>query len=176
MAIDEATRALLADRLAERDTIYTAVFSAVAASAAQDLFELVAPADKWVRIHGLWIGQYSDAGDAQAELLSMTFKRGNTSSGSGGSSVTPRPLRSWGPAAGSTLEANNTTPASGGSPHTLWAESWNIQAPFVHYPSPAQQIILAPSERLVATITAPADGITANGTLLFEELAARPGN
>jgi hypothetical protein len=37
----------------------------------------------------LRLGQYSDAGDASAEMLSVLVMRGHTTSGSGGSSATP---------------------------------------------------------------------------------------
>ena len=70
-------------------SIFSATFSAVAVSVAQDVFELVAPSNSRVAIHSVSLGQYSDAGDASAELLSVTILRGHTTSGSGGSSVTP---------------------------------------------------------------------------------------
>ena len=64
----------------------------VAASAAQDVFELVAPSDPRVPVRAISFGQYSDAGDAQAEMLSVILMRGHTTSGSGGSSATPANL------------------------------------------------------------------------------------
>ncbi len=44
-------------------TVFTAAFSAVAISAAQDLFEIVAPSDSRVRLLEIDIGQYSDFAD-----------------------------------------------------------------------------------------------------------------
>ena len=67
--------------------IYTAQFNGVAVTAAQDLFELVAPATGIIRIHELDISQTSDVGDAQEELLLLTMKSGATSAGSGGSTL-----------------------------------------------------------------------------------------
>ncbi len=151
--------------------IYSATFSAVAATAAQDLFEIAAPANSRVRIREIRIGQYSDFGDAQAELISILVMRGHTTTGSGGSSVTPAPIdaATEAPAAGSTVKANNTTVAANGSPVTLVADAWNVAAGWWYYPPEEEQIVLAPSQRLVVRITAPADSITVNGTLLFEE-------
>ena len=37
------------------------------ASAAQDVFELVAPSDSRVAVRSISLGQYSDAGDAAAD-------------------------------------------------------------------------------------------------------------
>jgi hypothetical protein len=149
---------------------YAATFSAIAASAAQDVFEIVAPSGAKVAIREIVLGQYSDFGDAEAELLSLLMLRGYTTSGSGGASVTPSPLRSGEAAASSTVERNNTTVASSGSPVTLRSESFNVAAGYRYYPVPEERIILAPSERFVVRITAPADAITLNGTLVFDEI------
>ncbi len=43
-------------------TVFSASFSAVAISAAQDLFEIVAPSDSRIRLLEIDIGQYSDFG------------------------------------------------------------------------------------------------------------------
>lgn len=151
--------------------IYTATFSAVAVSAAQDVFEIVAPAGGRVAIREVRLGQYSDAGDAEAELLSVKIMRGHTVSGSGGSSVTPANTsgHTGALAAASTVEANNTTVANTGSPETLIADSFNVQAGWWYDPVDEEQIILEVSQRLVVRITAPADAVTMNGTLVFEE-------
>ena len=154
--------------------IYVATFTAVAVTAAQDVFEIVAPAEGRVRIRELRLGQYSDAADAQAEMLSILALRGYTTSGSGGSSVTPANLAPVGLGtplvAGSTVEANNTTVASTTTPLTLLADSWNVMGGFRYYPVPEERIEIAASQRLVFRITAPADSITLNGTLVFEEI------
>ena len=47
-------------------TVFSAVFTAVAISAAQDLFELVAPSDSRVRLLEIDLAQYSDFADAEA--------------------------------------------------------------------------------------------------------------
>jgi multidrug resistance efflux pump len=65
--------------------VYTATFNAVAVTAAQDLFSIVAPSDGRVVIRELRIGQYSDFGDAQAEILPILLIRGYTVAGSVGS-------------------------------------------------------------------------------------------
>jgi len=161
-------------------TIYTATFSAVAVSAAQDVFEITPPANSRVRIRELRLGQYTDFGDAAAEILSVLIIRGYTVSGSNGTAVTPTNVsgHSGALAASSAVEANNTTVANTGSPVTLWADAWNIATPYIFAPTmPAprqgwwgEHLILAPSQRLVFRITAPADALTMNGTLVFEEI------
>lgn len=148
---------------------YAACFSAIAATAAQDVFELVAPSTGRVAIKEVRLGQYTDFGDAEAEILSVLFLRGYTTSGSGGSTITPAALWSGHGASGSTVERNNTTVANTGTVVTLLADAWNIQMPFLWLPTRESGIILEASERFVVRITAPADSITLNGTLVFEE-------
>lgn len=161
-------------------TVFSAAFSAVAISAAQDLFEIVAPANSRVRILEIDLAQYSDFGDAAAEILSLTVHRGFTTSGSGGGTVTPANFNPYSRAAGTTVERNNTTVATTAGT-LLWATGWHLQAGFIWRPvddnnsNPFRRhIILKPSERLVVRITAPADEITANGSVLFEEIGKGP--
>lgn len=148
---------------------YTAVVSGVAVSAAQDLFEITAPAAGVVRITGLTIGQSSDYGDAAAEGLGVEIIRGYTSSGSGGSSVTPSAINSRDSAASSAVERNNTTVASGGSPVTLVSDVMNVQAGYQMIWPPGHMPMARNSERMVVRLTAPSDSLTVYATLMFEE-------
>ena len=152
-------------------SIFSATFSAVAATLAQDVFEVVAPADSWVALRELRLGQYTDFGDAAAEILSIQIIRGYTVSGSGGSSVTPI---SRSPATASlastvTVEANNTTVANTGTAQVLLSDVWNVQTPYLYLPDKDTAIMIRGSQRLVVRITAPADSITLNGTIVFEQ-------
>lgn len=167
-------------------TTFTATFSAVAVTAAQDVFELVAHSTCRVRVRDIKIGQYTDFGDAAAEILSVTVIRGFTTSGSGGSSVTPTNLQPWSRAAVSTVEANNTTVAQDGTGAVMVADTFNIAAGWslrdalsvfdntVDKIFADDGIWLEAGTRLVVRITAPADSITMNGTLAFEEHGYRP--
>jgi hypothetical protein len=152
--------------------VYIATFSAVSVSAAQDCFELNTSSTHRVALREVRLGQYSDAGDAAAEMLSVLFVRGYTTSGSGGSTVTPatRSGLAVATAAVSTCEINNTTVANTGTAVVLLADSFNVASGFRYYPSPDDAIILQPSSRFVVRITAPTDALTMNGTLVFEEI------
>lgn len=153
---------------------YSVQTNAVSVSVAQDVIELLAATGKALIIHEVIIGQYSDMGDAQAEALSVLFKRasGSYTSGSGGTTPTPAPHCKADTAAGVTAEMNNTTQASAGSGAltTIRADVWNVQLPYQYLPPPEQRISIAPAEALVVSITVPADAITANVTVVFEEL------
>jgi len=163
-------------------TIYAGTFAAVAASAAQDVFELVCPAtnDFVMCLREVRLGQYSDFGDAEAELLSVQIIRGYTTSGSGGSTPTKHPLRPWGvPTSLATLEANNTTVASAGTAEVLIADSFNVMSGWWYRPPADERIFLhgtaAADRRLVVRITVPADAVTLNGTIVWEEAPSLTG-
>ena len=150
--------------------LYTATFSAVAVSAAQDLFEIVAPSDAIVKIHDIFIGQTSDVGDTAEEILLIKWNSGASSSGSGGGSYTPVPIELGDAAFGGTCEINNTTQAADGTIVTHHAWAWNVRAPLQIIFTPETRPVLSPSRRGVLTIPAPADALTMMGTITFEEI------
>lgn len=151
--------------------LYTAVFNAVAVTAQQDLFELNVPSASLVVVHCVELSQSTEVGDAAEEGVNLLFKRGATTSGSGGSTVTPAALESGSVAYGGTVEANNTTKATSGTIATLRADNWNIRAPYLWLPPPELRIPLAPSTRFTVELaTTPADSITMSGTLWFESI------
>lgn len=160
-------------------TLFSAAFNAIAVTAAQDVFELVAPATSRILIHQIELGQYSDFGDAADEILSVLLLRGHTTSGSGGSTITPRNLETWGRASAiASVERNNTTIAADGTPHLLYATAFNVRAGFF-WPSGSlaslrRPISLEAGDRFCVRITAPADEITLNGTLIYEETGINP--
>lgn len=163
--------------------IFTATLSAVAVTLAQDVFEITAPADSVVLIHDIKMGQYTDFGDAAAEILSVQVIRGFTVSGSGGASATPTNLEPWSRTAGSAVETNNTTVANTGTGAVIVSDTFNVAAGWslrdsLSLPTGGELqyrngIWLNASERLVVRITAPADSITMNATMVFEETGRR---
>lgn len=150
--------------------MYVATFDAIAATVETDLFELNVASDCVVILHSLFLGQTTDMGDAAAEALKLQFIKGYSTSGSGGSSLTPTPMQTGFPAAGSTMERNNSTVANTGTAVILHQDVWNIQLPYQWRPTPEERIALSPSQRLVIRLPAPADSITLSATLVFEEL------
>ncbi len=151
--------------------VYAVTFSAVAVSAAQDLFELAPADDKPIEIVGIELGQSSDAGDAMDELLQISIIRGNATSGSGGSAPTPAPLNPNDTAAGFTAEVNNTTVASAGTAVTLATTCWNVRAGYIQWWPEGMRPSASQGNTLIrVTQTAPADAVTMSGTLYVREL------
>ncbi len=148
--------------------IYSAVFEEVAVSVAQDLFEVVAPADAVVVIHSVTITQSSDAGDAQAEMKNILIHRG-TATGSGGTTVTASPLQVGDTAFGGSVEANNTSQSVEGT--FLNSESFNVQIGFYYLPPPEDRPVISPSALFIVELqAAPDDSLTMSGTIIFEEI------
>lgn len=152
---------------------YSIPIVATAVTAAVDLWELTPADDKPIEIVGIFLGQSSDPGDAQAEQLPFTVVRGHTTSGSGGTAPTPTPLTgaSAPQAAGFTAEVLNTTAASVGTTTTLHADVINLQAGY--------QLMLpegfgweasqANTTIVIRLGAAPADSITVSGVLYVKE-------
>ena len=149
-------------------SLFTVAFSNVAVTAAQDLFELTAPAGYRLEIVDIRFGQISDVGDAASEQLAVNITRGKLS-GSGGSAATPVPVYAPGRLAGTVAEVNNTTPGTGGT--VVLADVWNIMAPYLYRPGPEERIVANPGERIGIGITAPADSLTVYGSVTFAEVA-----
>lgn len=150
---------------------YAITFSAVAITAANDLFEITPASNKPVEILGIELGQTTDSGDAQDEQLQISIIRGHTTSGSGGSAATPVPLEPNDGAAGFTAEVTNSTPATVGTTTTLHTGVWNVRAGYINwFPEEARPKANSGNTTLVVRQTAPADSITMSGTLYVGEL------
>lgn len=152
--------------------MYTVSFSATAVTTAVDLFELTPADDKPLEVVGLFIGQSSDAGDAQAEILPYSVIRGHTTSGSGGAAPTPRPLGVSSAAAGFTAETCNTTAATVGTTVTLHADTFNVAVgEKLWLPDGCEWGVAQGNTTLVVRLgAAPADSLTMHGTLYVREL------
>jgi hypothetical protein len=147
-------------------------------AAAQDLFELATGANSRIAICGIDVGQYSDAGDAAAELLGVSIIRGHTTTGDG-TAATPINFKPWSRSSTVVSKTIGTTLATGGSPVTAFSSSFNIQAGFLYRPRFDnhfdERIWVAESSRVVVRITAPADAVTASGTIWFQETGLMSG-
>ena len=154
--------------------IFTATFSAIAVSAAQDVFQLTAHATSRIEICEIFLGQYSDAGDAAAEMLSVQIVRGHTTTGSGGAAVTPGNFEPWSRAAVTVVARNNTTIAADGTAVVLHSESFNVQGGWLYKPLKSdcdnERPKIEASGIVAVRITAPADAVTMNGTIKFREI------
>lgn len=155
---------------------HTAGFKAVAITAAQDLFEVRASTTSIIYVHGFSLYQTTDLGDAAEEILRLTTNRGSGSvtSGSGGSTATAALVTRANTAFGGTVEVNNTTILAVGS-GTLTTDmehiGWNIRIPMTFWWTPEARPVILPGEYWTLELeAAPADSITASGTIYLEQI------
>lgn len=151
--------------------MYTVSFTAIASpTAIWDIFEISPADDKPCIVHAIFLGQTTELGDTAEEQLALRLIRGFTSSGSVGTTTTPRSLNPSDAAAGFTCETNNTTIATTGTTNDLHADSWQIRGPYALIFTPEMRpIVTQANTTLVLRASAPADSITISGTLYVEE-------
>ncbi len=156
--------------------VYSASFAGVTVLAGapgiQDLFQIVPPADAIIVIHSITIGQESDAGDSEAEMLRVNLSKTDlTVNGSGGSTLTPVGHERGFAAAGAIVEANNTTLSTVQT--LMQALPFNVQAGLFYQPTPEERIILSADilDGFVVNLpVGPADDLTMSGVIVFEEI------
>jgi hypothetical protein len=160
--------------------IFTYPFSATALTTnTQDLWCVTAPSNSRLAVREIVFGQYSDAGDAQAEMLSITFLTGSTAgSSAAGTAITGLNLNRYStastPAANASVIGPSTSLASTASATVIRAETFNVAAGYRYYPVPAERPIIGLSQRFVIRMTAPNDALTVNGTLMLQEIGQTP--
>lgn len=154
--------------------VYTVVFdqqTIAAASGDYDLFEVVPADDKPIEIVALSLGNKSEIGDAQDEMLAYSIVRGNTTTGNG-TTTTPQLTDPSDPAASFGAETVGSTPATAGTSVTLVADTFNVRAglmlvlPELMRPKASQANIGI----YVRLTTAVADDLTLSGTLWVREV------
>ena len=147
---------------------YTASFDNIVVSAAQDVFEINAPADAIVDVLAAYLGQSSDYGDSEAEGLRVTIEKSTGLTGSGGAAVTPETHEGGDSAFGGTVERNNTTRAT--TRAIKHEDVFNIQVGWEYRPTFEERITISPGARLLISLPgAPNDPVNMSGSVVLEE-------
>lgn len=155
--------------------LYSTQTSAVTLAEARDFYEVLAATAKPVLIHGWFLYQISDVGDAAEEIVRLDVVRGvgTVTSGSGGTSPSVHPINDNHAAVAATIEANNTTRmvVGTGTLETLESYGWNVRIPWFHLFTPELRPRVNPGDRwTLALPTAPTDALTFGSTLWLEEI------
>jgi hypothetical protein len=152
---------------------YKCPFGMTAVTDAVDLVELAPAADKPICILRAHLGQVTEVGDAMEEFLETTWVRGNTTSGSGGTSaVAGIPCDANDAVSGFTYESLNTTQAASGTPVTVDRAVWAIRGGMDHVFLPEERIKASAADTLLCWRlgAAPEDSITLGGSVTVGEL------
>lgn len=150
--------------------IYAIPLVRTAVTVAVDLCEILLAATHIMIIHEIELSNSTDYKDAEEEGLQLSFKSGQTTSGSGGNtSVTAIPRLIGDAASGLTIETFNTTKATAGTivTHGVW--DWNVRIPFCKTFTPETRLVMVPSARCtLELVAAPTDSITIGGQIVVE--------
>lgn len=154
--------------------VYTVSFEAqtiAAASGDYDLFEIVPADDKPLELVACSLGNKSEVGDAQDEMLQISIVRGNTTS-SNGSATTPQLLDPSDPAASFTAETIGATIATAGTSVTLVSDTFNVRGGWAQvWPEAMRPKVSQANTAIYVRLTAAvADDLTLSGTLWVREL------
>lgn len=150
---------------------YSTAFDQWSTAAPMDLWEIVPVDERPIRIIGLILGQTSDEGDAEAEILRLQFYRSHVTSGSGGSTASTAGLNTDVASGITTVEYGNSVLATGGSPALLYSDVVHNQiGKELWFPPEAQIQLVHPEARLVVRMPdTPNDVMAWSSTLFFEE-------
>lgn len=151
---------------------YTATMASNAVTTAKTLMHINGITNGVVVIHSAFFGQFSDAGDAQAEMLPIQILRYGSNSVAGGTTVTARPhLVNDQAFAGTAIAAGTNTATN----LVILGESFNVQAGWYYTPTPEERITIPPKSVGASYPSlrfrlpnAPNDSITMIGRVTFE--------
>jgi hypothetical protein len=149
--------------------LYSASIDALAVTLATDLFEVTVAADRPVRPYRMRLGQTTDLGDANEEVLRIGLYRAVTA-GSGGTALTENRYQEGdAPAPTATIIANHSTASTGGT--LLEIIPWNIRIPLdvVWLPEERPRVDATEDPFSFRLLSAPTDSVTISGTLIYEE-------
>ena len=156
------------------EIVYSAPIDALAFTLATDVFEITPAADRPIMVYGFSLGQTTDLGDANEEVLRIGLYR-DVTAGSTGTTLTE--VKYSNDAAQGTVSAavvsNRGTPSSGGT--LIDIIPWNIRIPLYWFPIPEMRPKFSnlAAEGPVSTfrlMTAPADSITVSGAIYWTEI------
>lgn len=149
--------------------LVTAPFDNLSITTATDIFHLTLATNKPIIPITLSLGNFSDLGDAQEEVLRIGVYRGVTG-GSGGTALTEViPDANNTSTIGTAVLANNTTPSTGGT--LLDIICWNIRIPLYDTPVPEARFPIHAGAGPVAfrLMAVPADALSVSGCIKFLE-------
>lgn len=155
--------------------VYSVEFEAqtvATASGDVDLFELDAAAEKPIELFGLFIAVTSEVATnvGEDEFLRWRVIRGHTTTGTGGATPTPRPVKVTDPAAGFVADTLNTAIASAGTAVNLHSDAFNLRTGLQFWwPEGCEPDTSGASLLVVRLMAAVADDVTMSGTAYVRE-------
>lgn len=154
--------------MAASGRIYTANFSNVTLSAAQDLFCLVSSSTRIVALLSITLGQVTATSIANQRI--RLIRGASTVVGSGGATVAATPWVPNDAASTATVRANDTAQSTIAGVD-LWDDQWNLLNGFLWVPpTQSRPPLIGPSQMFRLSLDSAPTNIVANGSFVFEEL------
>lgn len=153
--------------------LHAANFSAQAVTTATDMFELTPVVDRPIIVYGMRLGQTTDLGDSQEEVLMVGVYRDATA-GSGGTAATEYVYTNVAAGVTPTCQVRMLGTASTGGT-LIDIIPWNIRIPLEWFPIPEMRLKFSniAAEGPTSTfrlIAAPADSVTISGVVYWAEI------
>lgn len=152
-------------------SLFAANFSAQAVTTATDMSEITPVVDRPATIYGMTLGQTTDLGDAQEEVLMVGVYRDCTA-GSGGTAATEYNYNQAAIGSPTAAVRQLGTASTGGT--LIDIIPWNIRIPLIWIPIPEMRLKFSniaaegPTSTL-RLIAAPADSVTITHALYWAE-------
>lgn len=147
---------------------YIATLESVSVSTTVDLFEIVPEANTIIKLLEFHINQETLVGDSFAEANTINFITEHSTNGDN-ISVNVQPLVSGDHPFTGIVSRNFVTLASGGSPTTVYANTWHNRIPWSIIFSPETNRIISPGKRMVIRISNITNVMNVSVSLIFQE-------
>jgi hypothetical protein len=161
-----------------RGNLYSVTFSDIECSgvAERDVFDIQGSTETRLRLHQVELSQHSEVAGASEERLPVEILTGAVVASSGGTAGVPTRYLDRGATSLVSAAYNATTVAGAASDETLrWGGAWPINECFNYEPASDKRIQTGLNENLSVRIGVPADALSLNGTIVWEEIGKVPG-
>ncbi|MFO1081878.1 MAG: hypothetical protein U1E23_14765 [Reyranellaceae bacterium] len=150
--------------------LFSVPISAVAVSAAQNLWHIKAGATYGFWLHGFTLDQKTLT-SVEGKEIDIVRHTVTVTQGSGGSAPTPTLLSPGSASSGVTAHINDTSRASAGTRTIVKSMVWQFLNGLFYLPPPEQRIWIAPATGLIIDLpTGPSGSMTVSGHLVYEEV------
>jgi hypothetical protein len=151
--------------------LFSVPINAVAVSAVQDLFGVLAGATYPIVLHEIRLMQ---KGLTAVETKEVVFKRLTATVTLNGTAATPVLHEPGSAVATATAKINATTVSTtSGTSTVIQGDAWNFINGYFYLPAPEDRLYFSPNTAFVLNLpTAPSASMTVSGNLVYEELGA----
>lgn len=151
--------------------MYIAPIDVTAATAARDVFEILAAAGKPIELHEIFLTTSVETDATEEQIQLHLFRNSGGTTGSGGTVVTGQAVRPNDGADAATVETGNTTQLTAGTDQTLAKPYMNNRVGWHYLATPESRIVIDENDFLVlAQDAAITNSAAYGGYIVYAEL------